>query len=250
MLNTKKLLTKMLKRTMSSGSITFPFTVPNDGILTVIVTTVSAGGAAAYVLLRNQNNTDIGAWSGIANGTRNTLTFGVKKGDTIKVAASANMNADAYAYTLLPIFGGGYFLTRFMSTFSRLAERWWEYVEHEKAVNENTLETDGQRSKDKHPVRQLQEKEWNSIRRLLHSRGHDSQYELPGSWNASDRVSSVRHILRERWNERRECWRVLRQRRRQNRSESIQWNNNVFLVPNSICDNGLTTISERGWAYA
>lgn len=32
---------------------------------------------------------------------------------------------------------GGYFLTRFMSTFSRLAERWWEYVEHEETVDEN-----------------------------------------------------------------------------------------------------------------
>lgn len=107
MLNEKKLFTKILNRTMLTGSISFPYTVPNDGILTVLVATVNAGNAAAYVLLRNQDNTDVGVWSGIANGTRNTLTFGVKKGDVIKVATSANMNASEYKFTLLPIFGGG-----------------------------------------------------------------------------------------------------------------------------------------------
>lgn len=40
----------------------------------------------------------------------------------------------AATYTLRVMFGklgGGYFITSFMSTFSRLAERWWEYVEYQ-----------------------------------------------------------------------------------------------------------------------
>ena len=96
------LLLLLTKKAILSGSITFPYEVPFDGVLSIRIGAQNTNtGAYAYFSI---DNGVVAGWSGTANGGWQNVCFGVKKGEKITMASS-NI-ASTYA-RLMPVFSGG-----------------------------------------------------------------------------------------------------------------------------------------------
>ena len=145
------------------------------------------------------------------------------------------------------ISGGGYFLTRFMSTFSRLAERWWEYVERK----ENAYEDISNGSYCRH---RLYQNRWNWD--LLGSR--NDGIKLCGNRNVPNRIQ--KHFVNLRICDFR-IWQHTHIRRHISIGTNIINKLNVYLWKGRFVHNwrrlwnqlgcnrpDIATTSERGWA--
>lgn len=113
MLGIKELVLKILQRidgqaapVIVTSTVSLPYTVPCDGVLTMNLATrsVSASTGAYLYLKRNNANVYTACWNGIANGGQASITFGVKKGDVI-TGASNNINSTSLQ--IIPFMGGG-----------------------------------------------------------------------------------------------------------------------------------------------
>lgn len=108
LLNVKKTLTKILdvlsgsSATIKSGSISFPYTAEADGILTIRISTASGGSAASYAYF-SISGTTVAGWSGYATGGIQSVTFGVKKGETVTMVGT---QIASFNYRLVPVILG------------------------------------------------------------------------------------------------------------------------------------------------
>lgn len=144
MLDIKKLLTKILKRIPAfeySGNVSqihwSSWTAPSDGIVVIDIGWLTGGGFGYYYVKDTTADFRVGkvtAWS--ANGTSNTTSFPVLKGHTYKVSEWSQVNGSEIFFRFYALTWGGYCITSFMSTVSRLVERWWGHVRRKGFVYE------------------------------------------------------------------------------------------------------------------
>ena len=162
MLSVKKTLTKLLKAIDMT-----PITDSWSGIHATAnqnntLKSITLAANRQYIVLASNSN-------GIAGSQINNLNFNCTGATTLLIGAGLNnvgsgnaciafayvatgaaartLNVISYGYSssetwsgsVVAIPLGGSFVTRIMSTFSRLAERWWEYVEHKENAYKNTL---------------------------------------------------------------------------------------------------------------
>ena len=109
--------------------------------LTIRTTTTWGTGSGNRITCTVDSNMPLP--SGISTGTELNGIFAHINGTTFRaqnntgLTLAANNNFDV---SMTYLTGGGYSVTSFMSTFSRLAERWWEYVERK----ENSYSSNGE----------------------------------------------------------------------------------------------------------
>lgn len=134
MLNVKKLLTRLMYR--SCGGAFSAGNVAANSYKDITVTYDRAFSAIpSVVVCLNSNSTSPNmGYVTAAVLSRSTTGF------TARIFNADSSTRSPYVDWIATISWGGYFLTRFMSTFSHLAERWWEYVERK----ENAYSTNGE----------------------------------------------------------------------------------------------------------
>lgn len=144
MLDIKKLLTKILKRIPAFeyvGTVNqihwSQWTAPADGIVIMDVGWLTGGGFGYYYVQDATEGINVGKVTTYSvNGTSNTTSFPVIKGHTYKDSAINNVDGSHFYFRYYKLTWGGYRITSFMSTVSRLVERWWRHVRRKGFVYE------------------------------------------------------------------------------------------------------------------
>ena len=155
------------------------------------------------------------------------------------------------------IRGGRYFVTLFMSTFSRLAEGWWEHVELKEAAYQNA----GGHQLEGRPhfkVRASELYEVQSAKWILHGYISDSWREcaeysgeyVDDTWNAAGKRSAINNDIWGLWNADIIQRRAADRCGRKNRTESQRRDSSLGSLGYVPCRLTDYAASGRGWACA